>query len=94
MKALEKLKKILEKYSLESLNKDMTLAYNNALFELEEILEEDMAVKRYTEEDLREAIDLARKTKVNVWGAHGEESLDFAHNNNEILKIVAKDRKR
>jgi hypothetical protein len=45
MKALEKLKKILEKYSLESLNKDMTLAYNNALFELEEILEEEEKAK-------------------------------------------------
>ena len=50
--------------------------------------QEDMANKKYTEEDLREAISLARKTRVNVFGANGEESIGFVHSNNEILKIV------
>jgi hypothetical protein len=50
--------------------------------------QEDMADKKYTEEDLREAISLARKTKVNVFGANGEESIGFVHSNNEILKII------
>lgn len=50
--------------------------------------QEDMADKKYTEEDLREAISLARKTRVNVFGANGEESIGFVHSNNEILKIV------
>jgi hypothetical protein len=50
--------------------------------------QEDMADKKYTEEDLREAISLARKTKVNIFGANGEESIGFVHSNNEVLKIV------
>ena len=48
----------------------------------------DMADKKYTEEDINKAINLARKTRVNVFGANGEESIGFVHSNNEVLKIV------
>jgi hypothetical protein len=52
--------------------------------------QEDMADKKYTEEDVRKAINLARKTIVNKWGANGEESIDFAHSNTKIMQSINK----
>ena len=50
----------------------------------------DMADKKYTEEDLNKAINLARKTIVNKWGANDEESIDFVHSNTKIMQLLNK----
>ena len=67
-------------------NEDGTSAYDYVMGYNQ--CQEDMADKKYTEEDINKAINLARKTKVNIFGANGEESIGFVHSNNEVLKIV------
>ena len=49
-----------------------------------------MVDKKYTEQDLNKAINLARKTIVNKWGANGEESIDFVHSNTKIMQLLNK----
>ena len=52
--------------------------------------QEYMADKKYTEEDVIKAINLARKTIVNKWGVNGEESIDFAYSNTKIMQSINK----
>ena len=52
--------------------------------------QKDMVDKKYTEQDLNKAINLARKTIVNKWGANGEESIDFVHSNTKIMQLLNK----
>ena len=52
--------------------------------------QQDMVDKKYTEQDLNKAINLARKTIVNKWGANDEESIDFVHSNTKIMQLLNK----
>jgi hypothetical protein len=52
--------------------------------------DEPSSLYKYTEQQLYEAIKLARKTYVKKWGINGEESLDYTYSDIEIVKKLNK----
>lgn len=93
-----KTKEEIEQMALEYSNIGKEAGLNHKEYNLEKIAfikgytqcQEDMADKKYTKEDMLKAINLARKTIVNKWGANGEESIDFAHSNTKIMQSINK----
>lgn len=51
---------------------------------------EPSSLYKYTEQQLYEAIKLARKTHVKKWGINGEESLDYTYSDVKIIKKLNK----
>jgi hypothetical protein len=84
MKTQEEIEQLAEQYwDKQPYNEDAFVkGYNQC--------QKDMVDKKYTEQDLNKAINLARKTIVNKWGANGEESIDFVHSNTKIMQLLNK----
>jgi len=84
MKTKKEIKKLSKKYwDKQPYNED-------AYFEGYNQCQKDITDKKYTEQDLNKAINLARKTIVNKWGANDEESIDFVHSNTKIMQSLNK----